>query len=157
MRLALGDLPLVETGRRRGSTKDCLLVLSRIPRDLLRILGEFPLQQGLLLSVAELEPSVLTARYLSLLGLEVLPWQVLPGSQFILPGLVRFGPHIGEVIINEDTVIAGRYFTFGFGPGPPELSWQPWETSPAPFPSMALVQGCGCRVAGARAVAGAGV
>ena len=39
--------------------------------------------------------------FLLQLGLEVFQWQVPPGSQSILPGLVRFGPHIGEVIISE--------------------------------------------------------
>ena len=39
--------------------------------------------------------------FLLQVGLEVFWWQVPPGSQSILPCLVRFGPHIGEVIINE--------------------------------------------------------
>ena len=125
MRLALGDLPLVETGRRHGSTKDRLLVLNRIPRNLLRILGEFPLQQGLLLSVAEWEPSVLTAWCFFLLGLEVFQWQVPPGSHFTSLGLVGVGPHIGGVYINEETITNVRYSTFSPSPGLPELSWQP--------------------------------
>ena len=49
----------------------CLFSVESLETCLLRILGEFPLQQGLLLSVAEWEPSVLPAWYFSLLGLEL--------------------------------------------------------------------------------------
>ena len=43
---APGELLLVETGRRRGNNRGRLFILGQIPRDLLRILGKFPLQQG---------------------------------------------------------------------------------------------------------------
>ena len=73
-----------------------------------RILSEFPLQQGLLLSVAEWEPSVLTARCFSLLGLEVIQWQVPPGSQVSPSSLAEVDPHIGGVRISEGAIICGR-------------------------------------------------
>ena len=51
----------------------------------MRILGEFPLQQGLILSVADWKPSVLAAKWVLELGLE-------SGA--------RFDPHMGGVNIS---------------------------------------------------------
>ena len=41
------------------------------------------------------------SQVLFLAGLEVIQWQVPPGSQFSPSGLVGVGPHIGVVYINE--------------------------------------------------------
>ena len=53
-----------------------------------------------------------------------------------------------EVNINEHTEVAERDFTCRFGPGPPELDWQSWETPSSSIPVTAVVQGCRCRAAG---------
>ena len=62
--LVRGELLLVEAGRPVTSRETACLSVST--RGLLHNLGEFLLQQGLLLLVADYEPAVLAARCFSL-------------------------------------------------------------------------------------------
>ena len=62
----------------------------------------------------------------------------------------RFDPHIGGMNINEDTVIIKRYFTSSSGPGPPKLSWQPWELLLPPFLSQLWCRAVGAGLQGCR-------
>ena len=85
-----GELSLVETGRPHHSTRDRLLVLSKFP----------PTGAGTIggrLGAIDVDGEM----FLLQLHLEVFWWQVPPGSQAILPGLVSFGPRIGGVNISE--------------------------------------------------------
>ena len=65
------------------------------------LLANSPTQQGAGTVGGRVGAGDVDSQVLSLAGLEVIQWQVPPGSQFSPSGLVGVSPRIGVVYVNE--------------------------------------------------------